>query len=535
MDSGFKKPIPAGKIKEQRAAEQMTSENPTELSGNIETDLTLLRSLLHDSSDLVVRRFRLSFRDDLELAFLYIDGLTDKRVVDQDVMQSLLHLSRIEGLLADANCDNALQIIESHLLAVGEIKVTGEINRLLHSVLSGDTILLVPKSSQGIIINTRGFQMRGVQEPNIEAVVRGPREGFTECLRTNTALVRRRIKDPDLVVETITIGERTATDIALMYIKDLANPKIVQEVKGRLEKLRPDAVLESGYLEQMLQDRSLSIFPQMQGTERPDKVAAGILEGRIAVVVDGNPFVLLAPVVWTQFFQSPEDYYERSQLSTFVRFVRLIANSFSLLLPGIYIAMTAFHPEMLPTGLALALAAARTGVPFSLLTEILIMEAAVEIVREASIRLPAPIGPTIGIVGGLILGEASVRAGIVSPLTVILVAITAIGSLATPNYSTAISIRLLRFPFIFLGASFGLIGITVGIILLTIHLAGLESWGVPYLAPYAPYQPAGQGDAVLRRSVPFQKTRPQFLQPLDEQRLPDDVNKKETTDETNNA
>ena len=229
----------------------------------------------------------------------------------------------------------------------------------------------------------------------------------------------------------------------------------------------------------------MSIFPQMQATERPDKAAAGILEGRVAIVVDGTPFVLLVPVVWVQFFQSPEDYYEQCQLSTFIRLIRLIANAFSLFLPSVYIAMTSFHPEMLPTGLAIALAAARTGVPFSLLTELLIMETAVEIVREASVRLPGPIGPTVGIVGGLILGEASVRAGIVSPLTVIVVAITAIGSFATPNYSTAISIRLLRFPFVF-GASFGLIGITAGIILLVIHLADLEAWGVPYMAPYTP-------------------------------------------------
>lgn len=532
MDGNFKKPIPASEIKDQRQVKEVLAEKPTELAANLEANLKLLQMLLHNSSDLVVRRFRLPAKEDLELAFIYIDGMTDKQVVDQDIMQSLLHLGRIQGFVDKLTPNNALEMIEAHLLTVGEIKVTAKIEEILHSVLSGDTILLIGENSTGIIVNTRGFSTRGVQEPTIEAVVRGPREGFSEGLRTNTSLIRRRIKDPDLVVESVVIGERTATDIAILYIKDLANPKVVQEVKGRLEKLRPDAVLESGYLEQMLQDRSMSVFPQMQATERPDKVAAGILEGRVAVVVDGTPFVLLAPVVWAQFFQSPEDYYERSQLSTFIRLVRLIANAFSLFLPGLYIAMTSFHPEMLPTGLTLALAAARTGVPFSLLTETLIMETAVEIVREASVRLPGPIGPTVGIVGGLILGEASVRAGIVSPLTVIVVAITAIGSFATPNYSTAISIRLLRFPFIFLGASFGLIGITAGVILMAIHLASLESWGVPYLAPYAPYQPKGLGDAILRRSIPFQKTRPQFLKPLDEQRLPDDVDRKETTDET---
>lgn len=532
MGNGFKKPVPAAQIKDQRLAEKVAAEKPPELTGNLEADLKLLRTLFHDSSDLVVRRFRLPIQEDLELAFLYIDGLTDKRVVDQDIMQSLLRLSQIEGIAEKLSPGNALEIIEAHLLAVGEIKATGEIKRILHAVLSGDTILLIPGSRQGLIVNTRGFQTRGVQEPTIEAVVRGPREGFSESLRINTSLIRRRIKDPDLVVETITVGERTATDIALLYIKDIANPQIVGKIKGHMERIQIDAILESGYLEQLLKNQGLSIFPQMQATERPDKVAAGILEGRVAVVVDGTPFVLLAPVVWIQFFQSPEDYYEQCQLSTFIRLVRLVANAFSLFLPGVYIAMTSFHPEMLPTGLALALAAARTGVPFSLLTETLIMETSVEIVREASVRLPGPIGPTVGIVGGLILGEASVRAGIVSPLTVIVVAITAIGSFATPNYSTAISIRLLRFPFIFLGASFGLIGITAGIILLVIHMAGLESWGVPYLAPYTPYEPTGRGDAILRRDISFQRTRPPFLKPQDKYRLPKDGDEKETANET---
>ncbi|MGI6129364.1 MAG: spore germination protein [bacterium] len=535
MDNRFKKPIPASEIKDRREAEEVKTDNPSELTSNLVANLKLLRTLLGDSSDLVIRRFRLPSQPDLELACLFIDGLTNTDVIDRDIMQSLMHLSRIENFADNINPSSALEMIEAHLLTVGEIKVATKLQEILHAILSGDTILLIKDSPKAILVNSRGFPSRGVQEPNTEAVVRGPRDGFSESLRINTALIRRRIKDPDLVVESVTIGKRTATDIAIIYIKDLANPKVVQEVKGRLSKVRIDAILESGYIEQLVQDRTMSPFPQMQATERPDKVAAGILEGRVAVVVDGTPFVLILPVVWAQLFQSPEDYYERTQLSTFIRLIRLLANTFSLFLPGIYIALTSFHPEMLPTSLAMALAAARAGVPFSILSETLIMEIAVEIVREASIRLPGPIGPTIGIVGGLILGEASVQAGIVSPLTVIVVAITAIGSLSTPNYSTALSVRLVRFLFIFLGASFGLIGITTGAILLIVHLAGLESWGVPYLAPYAPYQPVGQGDTILRRSFPYQRTRPPFLKPLDEHRMPEDVDQKETADETSES
>lgn len=531
MEGEFKKPIPAGEIRSKRQEDKVLQEKPKELSGDLAADLKFLRSLFHDSSDLVVRQVSLPAERDIDLALVYVDGLADKRVVDLDVLQGLMHLSRIQGFLDRLAKGNALEVIQAHLLTVGEIRVSGAIEKITHSLLSGDTLLLVGGSNQGLIVNTRGYATRSVQEPSIEAVVRGPREGFSEAMRINTSLLRRRIKDPDLVVETLTIGTRTKTDIALMYIKDLANPKLVQEVKERLGKLKSDAILESGYLEQMVQDKSISVFPQMQATERPDKVAAGILEGRVAIIVDGTPFVLLAPAVWAQFFQSPEDYYERAQIATFIRFIRLIAMAGSLLFPAIYIALTSFHPEMLPTSLALALAAARTGVPFSTLVETVVMELAVEIVREASVRLPGPIGPTVGIVGGLILGEASVRAGIVSPLTVIVVAITAIGSFATPSYSSAISIRLLRFPFMFLAASFGLIGVTVGLILLTIHLASLESVGVPYLAPYAPFQMEAQGDAVLRRSWPYLKERPAFLVPQDVERLPDDAGKEETSDE----
>lgn len=521
MSSEFKKPVPAAEIKERHRAEQVAANKaPTELTGSFETDLSLLRTLFHNSSDLVIRRFRLPIPEDLDVAVLYIDGLVDTRVVDQDIIQSLLRLSRIESVAERLKPGNAMDKIKAYLLSAGEIETSSAIEKISHTILSGDTALLIAGSKDCIIVNSRGFETRGVQEPTIEAVVRGPREGFSENIRTNTSLIRRRIKDPDLVIEAAVIGQRSGTDIAFVYIKDIADPQIVEEIKTKIESIKIDAVLESGYIEQLVHDQGVSLFPQMQASERPDKVAAGILEGRVAVIVDGTPFVLLAPVVWVQFFQSPEDYYEQSQLSTFIRLVRFVATAFSLFLSGVYIAMTSFHPEMIPTPLALALAAARTGVPFSLVTEILIMEISVEIIREASVRLPGPIGPTIGIVGGLILGEASVRAGIVSPLTVIVVAITTIGSFATPNHTTAISFRFLRFPFIFLGASFGLIGITTGLILLVIHLAGLESWGVPYMAPYAPYEPTGQGDAILRREFSFQRTRPPFLKPQDKHRLP---------------
>ncbi|MED4797818.1 spore germination protein, partial [Priestia megaterium] len=267
-----------------------------------------------------------------------------------------------------------------------------------------------------------------------QTVVRGPRDSFTETLRTNTALIRRRIKSPKLWIESQQIGEFTKTDIALVYIDGIADEQVIQEVKERLSKIDIDGILESGYIEELIQDEDYTPFPTMHNTERPDSVAAGLLEGRIAILVDGTPFVLMVPALFIQFFQAAEDYYQRADISTLIRLMRYMAFFLALLTPSAYIALTTFHQEMLPFALLISIAAQREGVPFPAIIEAFIMEITFEILREAGVRLPRAVGSAISIVGALVLGEAAVQAGLVSPAMVIVVSITAISNFVSPVY-----------------------------------------------------------------------------------------------------
>jgi len=357
--------------------------------------------------------------------------------------------------------------------------------------------------------------MRSVEEPKTAAVVRGPREGFSETLRVNTALIRRRLRDPDLRMKNYKVGRRTRTDLVLCYIEGVADPRVVEKVERRIQSIELDGVLESGYIEEMIQDDFWTPFPLIQNTERPDSVVSHLLEGKVAILVDGTPHALIAPAVFTQFYYSPEDYYERYMIATFLRFLRLLSLIFALLGPAFYIAFVSFHTEMLPSSLAIAMAAGRATVPFPSIVEALLMEISVEILREASVRLPGPIGPTIGIVGALVIGEASVTAGLVSPLMVIVVGLTTISSYANPSYNAAISLRLLRFPIMIVAAGFGLYGIVLSLMLLLHHLVKLESFGVPYMAPMAPLRWQDVKDLLIRVPWTMMKKRPSIYRPQD--------------------
>jgi len=345
--------------------------------------------------------------------------------------------------------------------------------------------------------------------------VRGSREGLSETITVSLGMIRRRLKDPHLRVDLFEIGKRTKTNVAMLYIKGIADPKIVKEFKKRLDRINIDGVLESGYIEELIMDQVWSPFPQIQNTERSDVVVGHLLEGKVALVVDGTPHVLIAPAVFTQFYHSAEDYFERYMISSALRLIRLISLVIALLLPSIYIALISYHPEMIPNTLAIAMAAGRSVVPFIPILEALIMEFSVEILREASIRLPGPIGPTIGIVGALVIGDAAVTAGLVSPTMVIVVGLTTISSYANPNYNAAISLRILRFPFMIAAATFGLYGIMILLFLLLIHLSQLKSFGVPYMGPFGPLNLKDIKDSFIRVPWKWMIQRPSIYRPQD--------------------
>ncbi|WP_018132005.1 spore germination protein [Effusibacillus pohliae] len=481
-------------------------------SGVFDQDLKQIQDELGNSDDVIFHEFKIDHEKSRKAAIVYIDGLVDTEMVNNFILRPLINQPLPGGERIDGT-----DVV--NYLPMSEVRKLDDMEKAVKAVLSGDTVLLMDGASHPLSISTKGWKQRSVEEPDTESVIRGPRDGFTETLRVNTALVRRRLKDPKLRVQNLKIGERTETDVALLYIDGIANDAIVHEVKARIDRIEMDAVLESGFIEQFIEDNHWSPFPQIQNTERPDKVAASLLEGRIAVLVDGSPFALIAPATFSQFYNSPEDYYERFLIATLIRMIRVLSMFMALLLPSLYIAFSSFHPEMIPSKLVIAMAAGRATVPFSSVLEALLMEITMEILREASVRLPGPIGPTIGIVGALVVGESAVRAGIVSPIMVIVVALTTIGSFATPSYSAAISLRMLRFPMMLFAGTLGLYGIMLFLIVIIIHLCTLESFGIPYLSPMAPRIFTEWKDTILRAPLYRMLRRPASSLPADEQRV----------------
>lgn len=390
----------------------------------------------------------------------------------------------------------------------------------IHVVSDGDSALFVDGTDQVIIIGSKGWPSRGIEEPVTEALVRGPRDGFTENIRTNTALIRRRVRDPNLRFDSYKVGRRRSKkNLIVAYIDGIVNPRLVEEVQRRVKTIDLDDAEESGLIEQWIEDSFLSPFPQIQHTERPDKVSSAINQGRVAILLDGTPFVLFAPVTLNSMLQSPEDYYERWHIGTLLRLLRFLAAFIALFLPALYVALLTFHPGMIPSKIVFSLAGAREGVPFPAVVEALMMEATLELLREAGIRLPKPIGQTIGIVGGLVIGEAAVSAGIVSPIMVIVVAITAIASFALPSYDIAIPLRILRFGMILAASIFGLFGIILVYIMINIHLVRLKSFGMPFTTPFAPQFTHDMRDVIIRAPLMFLRRRPQVLQTDDKVRM----------------
>ncbi|TDX51759.1 spore germination protein [Orenia marismortui] len=479
------------------------------LQESLKENKDIIKNLIGDSNDVVFRNFNLAKSEENPALLIFIDGLTNTDLLNKHIINPLLNNLEIDDLAK--SIDEETGLIQESIVTTHEIKAENKIEELIKSVLSGDAILLIEGFSQGFIVASKGWDARSVSEPTTESVIRGPRDGFTENLRTNTSHIRRRLRDPGLRIKGVLVGERSNTNIAIAYIEGLANKNIVKEVENRIKNIKVDCILESGYIEQFIEDSPFSPFPQLQHTERPDKAVGNLLEGRVVIIVDGTPFVLIAPAIFDQFYHSPEDYYQRFIITSLLRIVRIIGSGISLALPALYIALTAFHFEMLPTVFALSIAGGRAQVPFPSYLEAFFMEGVVEILREASVHLPNVIGSTIGIVGGLILGTAAVDAGLVSPAMVIVVALTTIGSFTSPTYSASNAIRILRFILMFLAATFGLYGFVAGIIAITIHMASLKSFGIPYLTPYAPSRLEDLKDSVIRFPLWKMNFRPKLM------------------------
>lgn len=498
-------------------------DNPTEttnertdfsepLQTDLEKNLENLETILDEPNDLVIRQFPVR-NSSHNAAIVYIDGLVNDDEVYNTALKNVQLFTEQADLPSDP--DDMFETLHHSIISQADVETTDRLDDVLDNLLYGHTIFYLDGTDTVLIMDTREWETRSIDEPNSETVIRGAREGFIENMRINMVLVRRYIRDPNLRFETFQVGRRSKSNLVLTYIEGVVNPEFVEEIKRRIDTIDIDSVLESGYIEQSVEDSFMSPFPQLFNTERPDRVAAHLEQGKFALILDGSPFVLIAPVVFGTAMQSVEDYFDRWAIGTFLRALRYLAGFIAVFLPALYIALVGFQPDLIPTRLAISIAATREGVPFPPFIEALLMVMTMEILREAGVRLPTTLGETIGIVGGLVIGESAVQAGIVSPIMVIIVALNAIASFTVPQYSVAIGFRIILFGYMIAAAIFGIYGVILAYIMTNIHIANLRSIGVPYSTPFAPFSWRDWAGTVLRLPLPMMTQRPGFLRPPD--------------------
>lgn len=483
------------------------------LSEMLDVNEKRIRQAFGDSPDLVLRRIAIGKKGRINALVVHLKAMVDGEIVSGAIMKRIV--DKTEGLSQPRMAYTNIRDRYLELTGIGE---EHDFDNLLGEITSGNTCIIVDGVPKAIVCQVQGYAQRNISEPSTEATIRGSKEGFIESLPTNLSLLRRRIRNPRLRVEQYTLGEVSKTPVALLFIEGIANSRVTEEARRRLSQIRIDSIQESGQLEELIEDAPLSPFPTLLRTERPDRVTGNLLEGRIAILTDGSPFALIAPATFTMFLTAPEDYFERFYAGSVIRILRYLAFVLSLTLPTLYIAITTFHQELLPTPLILSIAAQRDRIPFPAVAEAALMEIVFEILREAGLRLPRIVGQAVSIVGALVIGEAALRAGLVSAAMIVVVALTGISSFATPIFSLGISIRLLRFPLMLLASTLGLFGILAGLAALSIHLFSLRSFGVPYTEPLTPFVAREQQDTVFRAPWWAMSKRPRFVGGQDDTR-----------------
>ncbi|MFS0837096.1 spore germination protein [Paenibacillus sp. 1P03SA] len=484
------------------------------LSADIEENLKLLQDVLQYNDDLTVRRFQLF--EGTSAALVFFSSFADQEMIRSYLIKPLMTHTEQEEWIVDS--ESLAAYLTDKVIQVSRITEEKVSARIIDELTMGETVLLVDGIAAAFLADTRKIEKRSIEQPQTEQVIRGPREGFIEHLQTNLALIRYRLQTADFRVHTMHIGRVTKSKVALCYIQGITQPALIHEAKKRLSSIDTDSILDAGYIEQFIEDHPLSPFPQIQNTERPDKTVAALLEGKFVIMVDGSPFALIAPTVFSQFYQTVDDYTERFLIGSMIRLIRLVALLFSLVFPSLYVAVISFNPEVIPTDFAVAVAGSRAGVPYPAMVEVLLMEISMEVLREATIRLPQLIGGALSIVGVLVIGQAAVSAGFSSPITVVIIALTTVGSFATPAYNAAIALRMLRFPLIVLAGCFGLYGIMFGMILIINHLLSIRSFGVPYMSPITPFNAREWKDTLLRGPIWWMTDRPGHLKSLQAKR-----------------
>ena len=483
-----------------------------QISRDLEKNMAAIREAFRDCGDIIMRDLRIR-GDEGRLFLIYTDNIVNGDAIHDFIMTNVMARRELPGA--------ELQSLMEEAIAIGEMTKITTLEEVYDAVLLGDTAILMDGDDFALQASTKGFPSRGVNKAETEVVVQGPKDAFTEVMATNIVLTRRRIRDTRLKLKRKKAGKRSKTDIGLMYMEDLVRPELLQKIETQIDRMDLDHLPDSGYAEQLLEQRQFSPFPQLQMTERPDKTASALLEGRVALLVDNTPYAILLPATLNTFFQAAEDYYDRWEIMSFIRLIRFGAAFLAVTLPGLYIAFSVYHPQLMPTALALKVAATRAAIPFSVIGEVLIMELAFELLREAGIRLPSPVSSTIGIVGGIIIGSAAVDAGIVSPAVVIVSALTGICTFVIPNVSVVSGLRISKYLVILLASVFGIFGVWAALLLLLAHLASLTSYGIPYLYPFCSSSVNDDmdwEDSIFRLPLSKMKCRPIFTRPAGRRR-----------------
>ena len=473
------------------------SENPPEKHDPKNINLELINEKLIDCPDIL--RKKIYIENQYEAFFIYLGGLTNQDLLQRDFITPVVTM----------NLEQLSDEISIHNLPCIEITLLKDSKSIVDHIMSGKSVLICDKLSFAISCLLTDIAKRDIDEPVTEKNVRGPHEGFIEPLQVNLSILRRKIKNDKLKFKTITLGVQTKQQVVVAYIEGIANMSIINSLFDKISDIKIDGLPAVGFIEQSIASHPHSLFPQFLSTERPDKAMAALLEGRAVVLQDGAPAALIAPVSFASFFQALDDYSNHWIAGSFMRFIRIFSALFiAVMLPALYIAITSFHYYAVPLSMLVPLAESRARVPFPPIIEVLILEFTVEMIREAAIRLPTYIGTAVSVVAGLIIGDAAVRAGLVSNLLIVIVAATAIASYLIPSSDMAMAIRILRFTFIICASVFGILGIVVSSALTAAHLLTLESLGQPYFQPFSPLNIQDLKDSLLRFPLRSLKTRP---------------------------
>nr|WP_089971233.1 spore germination protein [Lihuaxuella thermophila] len=463
----------------------MPADAPVQVYPSLNKNFKYVEEMFFHAGDLKKRSFQFNEREGM---LIYLETVADAKKIQREILRPVL----------ETRTGNLEAVISSP-----GIRTVKDLSQVVEELARGCTVLFMQGEHRAVIVETSVLYKRGMSEPDNESVVRGSHQGFIENLSVNLYQIRRSIPDPHLTVRYFKIGTKTKTRIAMVYMRDLANPEMVQEVEKRLRSIRADTIISPGFLTEYMEDTPFSPFPQTLYTERPDRTVSNIMEGRVAILSEGDPTAVIVPVTLFAFYQSTDDYHSRWIIGSFVRIIRLVSFMIAFQLPAVYIGVVSFHPEVLPVNQIFTVKGSLQRVPFPSILEALFMELTIELIREAGIRLPSRVGQTIGIVGGLVIGDAVVRAGLVSYPMIIVVAVTAISSFLVPSNEMSITIRILRFPLMVLAATFGFIGINLGMMWVLMHLCQLESFGTPYFAPVMPMRIKDLKDTFIR--VPIWK------------------------------